>query len=757
MEPNSNNDSIHDEAVNDNETKKFVHNKISIKKNQLKTNLVKKNKNTIIFFIIIIIIFLIIFFYFIIKNKTTKINYINQDNNIKINEQKKPKEKIEEIISTKNIKPIKHPYSTKWVVLTTVNPPNRNIKKLLKIMEPWKIVVIGDIKTNNASWDIYKNHTRIIYLSLEDQIKLGYNITKYIPMNSYTRKNIGYLYAIEHGATEIYETDDNYYIFSFYHLNYYQKEYTCYAENDNSVMVNPYSFYGKATVWPRGYRLKDLDKKSETKFYRLLTRNKELNHLIYQGLINMEPDVDSIYRQTRSSKNFLTNQIFFFNINLMYLPGNFIPINSKNTRYLYDIFPALPLPTTVPKRVSDIWRGYLMQRYAWIYNGTVVFHSASVDDKSKIDKYNVTKDFIEERDLFFKLDKVLDSLNVNMDSRIKIPSDFLIDLIELFVEEGILGENDLDMYRAFMDDLDSFGYKYNFKFDNTIQRNHKQLLNIYSEFHFYFARQNKIILQNNNRKKIKVFKHQDPKTKYDDILLIINYNYEFLTKLNDYILSLYHEYFPHMIFMYPGQIDNNATYVSCPESRHGYYSYVCIKRVYELYPNKKGYLFLMDDNFLKVWELENLDFNIPWFYHFFVRHDNFDKGSYVKAKILLDIHLDWKRRYRKFLGSTTVAYAVSDIYYIPQKDIANFCSMVTTMYEKKIFLETAVPTMMGIMLKERYQIIQFAGLWGDARNTTLKYLRSAEKQVTIHPIKFSSKILQAHVTKYIFIMNARDY
>ena len=161
----------------------------------------------------------------------------------------------------------------------------------------------------------------------------------------------------------------------------------------------------------------------------------------------------------------------------------------------------------------------------------------------------------------------------------------------------------------------------------------------------------------------------------------------------------------------------------------------------------------MDDNFLKVWELENLDFNIPWFYHFFVRHDNFDKGSYVKAKILLDIHLDWKRRYRKFLGSTTVAYAVSDIYYIPQKDIANFCSMVTTMYEKKIFLETAVPTMMGIMLKERYQIILFAGLWRERRNLVMEYLINAEKQLTIHPIKFSNLTYQEAVNKYIYMMN----
>ena len=750
MEPKNNYDSNPDDIMNDYETKKFVQNKFSLGQKQLK-NQIHKKKNKLIF-IPIIIIFLIIFFIILIKFKNSKNNSINQENKIKIIEQKKN----EDIIPFNNLTNTSD-YSTKWVVLTTIRYPNNNIRRLLKIPKPWKIVVIGDIRTKNESWNIYKNSTKLKYLSLEDQMKLGYNIIKYIPFNSYSRKNIGYLYAIQHGAKEIYETDDNYFIFNLWCLNNQKSDYIYYAENDNKVMVNPYSFYGKSTVWPRGYRLKDLDKNSDTKFYRLLSRRAELNHLIYQGLINKDPDVDSIYLQTRSSKNFPTNQNFYFSGNLMYLPGNFIPINSKNTKYLYDVFPALPLPTTVSKRVMDIWRGYLIQRYAWIYNGTIVFKAASVEHRKNYINYNITKDFIEERDLFFKLDKLLNALNADIPPDIVNPSDFLIDLVELLVHERILGENDLKLYRAFIDDLESFGYDYNLKFDKTIERDHKKLLNFYSELNFYYARQNKIVLQNNNGKNIKVFKHKDSKEKYNEILLIINYNYDFLTKLNNYILSLYHEYFPHMIFIYPGIIENNETYISCPESHYGYYSYVCIKRVYKLYPNKRGYLFLMDDNFLKVWELENLDFNIPWFYHFFVRNDRFFRRSYRVVKTILDINIDWKRNYRKFLGSLIIAYAVSDIYYIPQEDIINFCSKVDVMYRRRVFLETAVPTIMGTMLKERYQIIQFAGLWGDKRKNAMNYLLSAEKQITIHPIKFSNLDFQKEVNKYIFVMNAKDY
>lgn len=48
-----------------------------------------------------------------------------------------------------------------------------------------------------------------VFLSTETQLQLGYKVLKYLPWNSYTRKVIGYLYAIEHGAQVIYDTDDD--------------------------------------------------------------------------------------------------------------------------------------------------------------------------------------------------------------------------------------------------------------------------------------------------------------------------------------------------------------------------------------------------------------------------------------------------------------------------------------------------------------------------------------------------------------------
>jgi hypothetical protein len=93
---------------------------------------------------------------------------------------------------------------------------------------------------------------------------------------------------------------------------------------------------------------------------------------------------------------------------LVYFPGNYIPINSKNTKYLYDIFPFLVLPNTVNERISDIWRGFIMQYFLWRYHGCVIYHIS----KNYIKEYNLLaqSQFYKEKNLFFNINKFLDVL-----------------------------------------------------------------------------------------------------------------------------------------------------------------------------------------------------------------------------------------------------------------------------------------------------------------------------------------------------------
>jgi hypothetical protein len=100
-------------------------------------------------------------------------------------------------------------YSDKWIVITAFNPPFPSLINLLNIIEDWKIVVISNNNKIDIKWKELNYSNKIIYLTLKEQMKLGYSILKFLSFNSYARKNIGYLYAIQHGAKEIFEINED--------------------------------------------------------------------------------------------------------------------------------------------------------------------------------------------------------------------------------------------------------------------------------------------------------------------------------------------------------------------------------------------------------------------------------------------------------------------------------------------------------------------------------------------------------------------
>jgi hypothetical protein len=171
-------------------------------------------------------------------------------------------------------------------------------------------------------------------------------------------------------------------------------------------MINPYLHFGEKTIWPRGFRINDIGRDYNNNFFVINSSQLNLKPLVFQGLINGIPDVDSIFLQTRLKINnkFSLN---FSNISpLIYFPGNYVPINSKNTKYLYDIFPFLVLPTTINERLSDILRGYIIQRFAWGYNGSIIYHSSNIYKTKNNDLYY--QQFTKEKHLFNKLNIFLD-------------------------------------------------------------------------------------------------------------------------------------------------------------------------------------------------------------------------------------------------------------------------------------------------------------------------------------------------------------
>ena len=632
----------------------------------------------------------------------------------------------------KRIYRIKDDYSKnifdKWIIIFTRNPPTQIIDYLVNTLIDWKILIIANEASIDKDWYKYKISNKLIYLSFKEQKKLSYNSIRYIYKTSYVRKNIGYLFAIEHGAKEIYEIDD--YI-NIKNLNkeiiFNNSKYSnriSIGINNNSKMINPYAYFGIKDIWPRGFVLNDIGYDNNI-FFNYELKQIKLKPLIYQGLLNGEPDIDEIFFMTRKSK--------------------MVPLNIS---FLQN-YP------------------YIMQTYAWKYKGGIIFYNSNMYKYGNRNKGNI--DFIKEKQLYFETKNFLKILK-NTDKKENHPKEFLIKIIKSLVLKKILKKIDLKIYLSFLKDLSEFNYIYSNDY-NENEITDINYLDIYTEFLYKYTIQGKIYLMNN--KEIQLIKHRNSNKIYNNILLIIIYNYSKLIVLNRYMIKLYKKYFPHIVFLKEGY--NNLTQeniIECKESFRGFYSYICFRSVYNKYPNMKGYLFLNDDNFFKPWDLENLDLNIPWM-NFIRKHPNTSKplsnypkyasvwkrlnSTYNNINYFFNKNTRWKNNYTKCFGSSDILNILVDLIYFPKDIMSKFCDIVETMYDLRIFLQTAIPTALGILELKRIQLLPSIFLWKKERKLIFKHLRNSYSFIEVHPIKFSKDLNKKLVNDYIEFMNCREY
>jgi hypothetical protein len=180
-----------------------------------------------------------------------------------------------------------------WAVVTSINSPTEAINQLSNISELCQVVV-GDVKSPPYP----PNSGNTVFLSYDEQLKLGYSIIPLLPPNSFARASIGYLFAMQHGAAFIYDYDDDNILINVSHGSDHLKNpppvrMTLTARTN---AVNPYSFYRKENVthiWPRGFPI-GLIKDSDPE----LIQRKADKISVFQFLQNLNPDLDAIYRLT---------------------------------------------------------------------------------------------------------------------------------------------------------------------------------------------------------------------------------------------------------------------------------------------------------------------------------------------------------------------------------------------------------------------------------------------------------------------------
>ncbi|MDO6389178.1 STELLO glycosyltransferase family protein [Pontibacter sp. BT731] len=297
------------------------------------------------------------------------------------------------------------------------------------------VIVIGDISSPK---EFYLEGCE--FYSIEHQDQLPFKLAEKLPVGHYSRKNLGYLMAIERGAEIIVETDDD-----NIPLAAFWDERSIEAEAhllENTGWTNVYRYFADINIWPRGFALEHLHEEIPDLGETIFVKSP-----IQQGLADENPDVDAIYRLTMSLP-------VYFKISKSIALGtnSFCPFNSQNTTWFKEAFPLLYLPSYCSFRMTDIWRSFVAQRIAWTCGWPILFHNSTVRQERNI--HNLMNDFRDEIRGYENNNRIFNSLKgLNLkDGVSSIPENMIKCYTEL-VKLGLLDSTELDLLEAWLEDI----------------------------------------------------------------------------------------------------------------------------------------------------------------------------------------------------------------------------------------------------------------------------------------------------------------
>lgn len=354
----------------------------------------------------------------------------------------------------------REPPAGKWVVVTTINRPTPTIARLAAL-PGWRTVVVGDTKTP-ADW-AYPNVT---FLDLAEQAALGFSVTPLLRTRSYQRKNVGYLYAVLHGATIIYETDDD----NALTVPDVPLVDTAggpgrgagavleYVAALSPLTINHHAHFGQPATWPRGYPLESI---GEPHLVRV--RAAPVTPAVQQGLANGDPDMDAIFRLTRKPASERIDFAFSPGAAPVALPfGSFAPYNAQNTVFTYEGLWATVLPQSVTFRVCDIWRAFFTQRLMWGVGAQLTFVAPYVYQLRNSHSYH--EDYLSEAQIYDQVSDLLSWLRAWTcpadETRVAgrtLPA-CGVALARDMARAGFWGAADAELIRHFFHDLARAGY-----------------------------------------------------------------------------------------------------------------------------------------------------------------------------------------------------------------------------------------------------------------------------------------------------------
>lgn len=326
-------------------------------------------------------------------------------------------------------------------VVTTISNPTRSMLELVEKLKQnnASLTVAGDKKSPDT---FELNNTK--FLSLNEQNRMQFRLSKILPVNHYCRKNLGYLDAIHSGAKCLYETDDD-------NAPLDQWKVRSMSVNakivDKQGWVNVFTYFTDEFIWPRGFPL-DYVRNGDINSDLSGTEEVRIEAPIQQGLADNSPDVDATWRLLHDKK------IIFNEGPSIYLkPGAWCPFNSQSTWWWPEAYLLMYLPSFCSFRMTDIWRSFIAQRCLWELDRGLVFHSAEVWQNRN--PHNLMLDFEEEIPGYLGNSRfvgVLEKLSLN--KGIEEVSQNLIKCYEALIRNDFFPEKELSLVRTWIDDID---------------------------------------------------------------------------------------------------------------------------------------------------------------------------------------------------------------------------------------------------------------------------------------------------------------
>ena len=278
-----------------------------------------------------------------------------------------------------------------FIIITSIFDPTAAIAAFAAL-EDYQLVVVGDKKTP-AGW----NYDGVIYLDINAQSELAPGLAGIIPFNHYGRKMLGYIYAMQHGADVIIDTDDDNIPYPSWKFPAFEDRFQC--TQPDLGWINIYHHFTEQAIWPRGLPLRNIRDKREKLQWSHEQPSSQVG--IWQGLADEDPDVDAIYRLTSD-----TPCIFQKKQPVVLAQGTVSPFNSQNTAFRQELFPLLFLPSFVTFRFTDILRGIIAQPILWQEGFLLGFTEATVIQKRNVHDY--FKDFQSEVPMYLHTETALD-------------------------------------------------------------------------------------------------------------------------------------------------------------------------------------------------------------------------------------------------------------------------------------------------------------------------------------------------------------